>query len=111
MAKIMKAACLAGALGMGLLGATTAARAARAGVPHMFPTNAQPKLPIVNQSKPPIVSWNRDPWDGWHSGGGHSGNAPSPEVNTMLGFLIVAGTVAFIKRRRGTEAEAEDAVV
>ncbi len=33
-----------------------------------------------------------------------SGGAPSPEVNTLLGFFIVAGTVAYIKRRRGDEA-------
>ena len=37
------------------------------------------------------------------------GEAPSPEVNTLVGFLVVAGTVVFIKRRRGTKAKAEDA--
>ena len=39
-----------------------------------------------------------------------SGGAPSPEVNTLLGFLVVAGTVAFIKRRHGDKVAAENAV-
>ncbi len=42
------------------------------------------------------------------SSGGSSpstGSAPSPEVNALLGFLVVGGTVAFLKRRR---REAED---
>ena len=45
-------------------------------------------------------------------GGSHSpssGGAPSPEVNTLVGFLVVAGTMVFVKRRRDTKAEAEAA--
>ena len=37
-----------------------------------------------------------------------SGGAPSPEVNTLLGFILIAGTVAFIKRRQHDEAATED---
>lgn len=34
-----------------------------------------------------------------------SGSAPSPEVDALLGILVVGGTVAFIRRRRkGGEA-------
>lgn len=35
-----------------------------------------------------------------HGGSSPSGSAPSPEVNTLLGFLIVGGTVAVLKRKR-----------
>ena len=34
------------------------------------------------------------------SGGGSSGNAPSPEVNTIVGLLVVGCTVAFLRRKR-----------
>ena len=74
----MKAAYMAVALAMGLLGATTVAKA---NDPMKKPTNP-----------------------------GY-GQAPSPEVNTLVGFLVVAGTVAFIKRRRGDKAEVENAAV
>ena len=45
------------------------------------------------------------------SGGGSSpssGGAPSPEVDTVVGFVIVAVTVAYIRRRRGDEANPAD---
>ena len=32
---------------------------------------------------------------------GSSGNAPSPEVNTLVGLLVVTGTFAVMRRRRG----------
>ena len=50
-------------------------------------------------------------FSGFSSGGSSrsSGGAPSPEVNTLLGLFIVAGTVAYIKRRRGDETVAEAA--
>ena len=96
MTKSIKAACGTVALAMVLLGATTAARAeiVRGG---------------GGGAAPPGVGWSWGNDDG--GGGGSSGGAPSPEVNTVIGFLIVAGTVAFIKRRRGDKAEAENAVV
>ncbi len=65
-------------LAMGLLGATTSARAELwvDESPHQHP----------------------------HS----HGNAPSPEVGILLGFLVVAGTVVFIKRRRDDKAGTEN---
>ena len=80
----IKAACVAAVLTVGLLGATTAANACIVDVGFICGVKGGPPIPI-------------------------QGDAPSPEVSTLLGFLVVAGTIAFIKRRRGDKAEAEDA--
>ena len=80
MAVRIKAACVAVTLAAVLLGATTVARADQYGLSG-WGLYKQPTL----------------------------AGAPSPEIDTLLGFLVVAGTVAFIKRRRGGKAEAEDA--
>lgn len=108
MEKSIKVACVAGALTMGLLGATTAAMAditydpsTNTGITYIYP-------PIYH-TKPPIVTAGSS--RSAPSDGGSSGGAPSPEVNTLLGFLIVAGTVVFVKRRRGNKAEVENAAV
>lgn len=41
--------------------------------------------------------------------GGSSGGAPSPEVNTILGLAMAAGTVAFLRRRRRGHGERVEA--
>ncbi|MCJ2096022.1 hypothetical protein MKK67_26515 [Methylobacterium sp. J-072] len=36
--------------------------------------------------------------------GGHSGGAPAPEINAVLGLALAGGTVAFLRRRRRAPA-------
>ncbi|SFL26087.1 hypothetical protein [Methylobacterium pseudosasicola] len=38
--------------------------------------------------------------------GGHSGGAPAPEINAVLGLALAGGTVAFLRRRRRAPAAA-----
>ncbi|MBP2492741.1 hypothetical protein ABID82_003224 [Methylobacterium sp. PvP062] len=42
---------------------------------------------------------------GGGDGGDHSGGAPSPEVNAMLGLALAGGTLAFLRRRRAGKAK------
>ena len=74
----------------------------RVGSPSPTPSGGSTPAPLASASTSYSSGGSVFEFSSGGGGSQNSGGAPSPEVNAGLGLILVGGTVAFLRRRRGS---------